>query len=264
MINQGLARDLVLVSAFVTTSTLTCPTAVGNVTLLLNNLVGIISSATNTHLGVAQVTSITSGVCTLTPRRAGNGWNTILEAYIAGGTERFIFNNQTNSAGVLVSVEIVNSSLVVASSGSGAGSQILQVGATYPAPTPTQLLGSVTYIGFNYPINLRPQDVFFKTLNVVTLQPITNVLVSSFTVNWLTPQFVGEGAVTRDELVNHYIIERSIDNFSTVAQTVTTSALSYVFDSMPPATSMSLATLQGLVGSDSVPLDFEKDSVVLS
>jgi hypothetical protein len=112
---------------------------------------------------------------------------------------------------------------------------IQQVGATYPAPTSLQLLGSVTYIGYNYPLAKRQQDLFFKTLNKVTLEPATNVTANSFTANWLIPQYLGEDSVLYDDLVTEYVIERSLNNFSSIVQTVRTSALTYTFDSLTTA-----------------------------
>lgn len=112
---------------------------------------------------------------------------------------------------------------------------IQQVGATYPAPTSLQLLGSVTYIGYNYPLEKRQQDLFFKTLNEVTLEPVTNLTANSFTANWLIPQYLGEDSVLYNELVTEYVIERSLNNFTSIAQTVRTSALTYTFDSLTTA-----------------------------
>jgi hypothetical protein len=113
--------------------------------------------------------------------------------------------------------------------------QIVQSGATYPIPTVAQLAGSITYIGYNYPLAKRQQDLFFKTLNKVTLEPATNVTANSFTANWLNPQYLGEDSVLYNELVTEYVIERSLNNFSSIAQTVRTSALTYTFDSLTTA-----------------------------
>lgn len=122
--------------------------------------------------------------------------------------------------------------------GSGTNFQIIQVeGGSYPTPTPEQLAGSILYIGFDYPVGMAVRDRFQKLISRPIFEPTTNITAISFTANWLTPQYIGEpteldSAPLYDELVNYYIIERSEDNFSTIAETRTTLGLSYSFDSV--------------------------------
>lgn len=110
---QGLNKDLVLVRAFITSNNLTCPVTINGVTLIVSDRVAIISSTTNTNLGVATVTSITAGVCTLVPIRSGVGWNIIVESY-DNINNRVIFRNTLNPVtSVLQSVSIVNSNIII-------------------------------------------------------------------------------------------------------------------------------------------------------
>jgi len=243
MINQGLARDLVLVSAFVTTSTLTCPQIVSSITLIVGNLVGITSSDTNTHLGVAQVTSITAGVCTLTPRRTGQGWNTIVEAYTTG-TERFVFNNQTNSAGVLISVQVVSNSVVASG---GISSQIIQVGASYPTPTLSQLANSLDFIGSNYPAALRlGTDRWEQTVAPVTQTTVTDIVANGLRINWNIPTFVNYLGVTTNADNYGFFWQISISpTFATILQSGSTANLTQVVAGLSPLTTYYTRVMHG-------------------
>lgn len=110
---------------------------------------------------------------------------------------------------------------------------ILQEGATYATPTSSQLETSITYVGYNYPSNKRPQDVFIKTINAPILPTIDNITSDGFRVNWLIPTWIDEEGNTQDELVNSYLLDISESStFASGVTTISTTALNYTFTSL--------------------------------
>ena len=102
---------------------------------------------------------------------------------------------------------------------------IQQVGATYPAPTSLQLLGSVTYIGNEFPIAKRPQDTWIEKPTPVVQTAITDITSTEFRVNWNVPVYANATSAT---VFEGYQVEISTDNFVTTT-TVFTTLLTHLF-----------------------------------
>lgn len=137
----------------------------------------------------------------------------------------------------------------------GTNFQIIQSGATYPAPTTEQLTSRITFVGYNYPPDIRIGiDKWEQTISPVFQTAITDISANGLRINWNVPTYLNRPTVLNpsglsvNAEVFDYIYEVATDvNFDNIVVADTTANTTVVVAGLSPLTTYYTRIFHGIL-----------------